>query len=53
MGEGKTPISARVDDKLLVWVDEQIEKKRFSNRTHALNYALYALKEAEKAKATS
>jgi Arc/MetJ-type ribon-helix-helix transcriptional regulator len=53
MGEGKTPISARVDDELLVWVDEQIEKKRFSNRTHALIYALYALKEAESAKATS
>jgi Arc/MetJ-type ribon-helix-helix transcriptional regulator len=54
MGEGKTRISARVDDDLLDWVDKEVEKKRFSNRSHALNYALYALKQqAESEKATS
>jgi Arc/MetJ-type ribon-helix-helix transcriptional regulator len=53
MGDGKTPISARVDDDLLVWIDEQIQVKRFNNRTHALNYALYALKHAENAGKTS
>jgi len=53
MGEGTTPISARVDDELLVWIDEQIEMKRFSTRTHALNYALYVLKHAENAGKTS
>jgi len=50
MGEGKTAISTRVDDNLLVWIDEQIEKKRFGNRTHAINLALYLLKEAEDTK---
>jgi len=47
-GRGKTPISTRVDDDLLDWIDKQIEKKRFSNRTHAVNYALYLLKQADK-----
>ena len=50
MGEGKTSICARVDDELVGWMDQQIEVKRFSNRTHALNYALYVLKQAETAK---
>ena len=53
MGEGKTPISARVDEDLIVWVDEQIEKKRFNNRTHAVNLALYLLKKAESPKLAS
>lgn len=53
MGEGKTPISARVDEDLIVWVDEQIEKKRFNNRTHAVNLALYLLKQAESPKLAS
>lgn len=53
MGEGKTPISARVDDELLVWIDEQIEIKRFSTRTHAVNLALYLLKQAESSKSAS
>ena len=50
MGEGKTSVCARMDDELVDWIDQQIEVKRFSTRTHALNYAMYALKEAETAK---
>ena len=53
MGDGKTRISARVDDELIGWVDQQVEKKRFGNRSHALNYALYVLKQAESAVVTS
>lgn len=53
MGEGTTPISARVDDDLLVWIDEQIKKKRFSTRTHAINLALYLLKQAESTQSVS
>lgn len=53
MGEGKTRISLRVDDELIDWVDQQVETKRFSNRSHALNYALYVLKQAESTGATS
>jgi Arc/MetJ-type ribon-helix-helix transcriptional regulator len=53
MGEGKTRITARVDDKLLDWVDQQVEAKRFGNRSHALNYALLLLKREESTGATS
>ncbi len=53
MGEGKTPVSTRVDDDLLVWIDEQIRKKRFNNRAHAVNLALYLLKQAESTKFAS
>jgi Arc/MetJ-type ribon-helix-helix transcriptional regulator len=50
MGEGKTPISARIDNDLLNWMDEQVEKKRFSSRSHALQYAVYLLRQTENAK---
>jgi Arc/MetJ-type ribon-helix-helix transcriptional regulator len=53
MGEGKTPISARMDDDLVNWIDEQVGKKRFSSRSHALQYAVYLLKQAENTKFTS
>ncbi len=49
MGEGKTRISVRVDDDLLSWIDKEVANKRFSNRTHALNYVLYVVKQAESA----
>jgi Arc/MetJ-type ribon-helix-helix transcriptional regulator len=53
MGEGKTPISARIDDDLVSWMDEQVEKKRFSSRSHALQYAVYLLKQTENTKLAS
>ncbi len=53
MGEGKTRISAWVDDELVEWIDEEVENKTFGNRTHALNYALLKLKESKSAKRTS
>ena len=53
MGEGKTSVCARMDDELVDWMDQQIEVKRFSTRTHALNYALYVLKQTESAMVTS
>jgi Arc/MetJ-type ribon-helix-helix transcriptional regulator len=37
-----------LDPDLLVWIDEMIKKKRFANRTHAMEYALQRLKEQEK-----
>ena len=51
MGEGKTRISLRVDDELIGWVDQQVEKKSFSNRSHVQLRAICA--EAEGAGATS
>ena len=33
-----------IDEKLLAWVDEEIEKKRFASLSHAIEQALYQLK---------
>jgi Arc/MetJ-type ribon-helix-helix transcriptional regulator len=35
-------------EDLLKWVDPQIAKKRFTHRTHAVEYALQKLKEESK-----
>jgi Arc/MetJ-type ribon-helix-helix transcriptional regulator len=32
---------------ILAWVDEQVNKARFRNRSHAIEYALIKLKEAD------
>jgi Arc/MetJ-type ribon-helix-helix transcriptional regulator len=40
--------SMDVDPNLLAWIDQMIAKKRFANRTHAVQYALQRLKEREK-----
>ena len=37
-------INVTVDPKLLEWIDEQIEKKVFANRSHAVDAGWYALK---------
>jgi Arc/MetJ-type ribon-helix-helix transcriptional regulator len=41
----KINTSMNLDEDLLKWVDTQIAKKRFAHRTHAVEYALYKLKE--------
>lgn len=33
---------------LIEWVDEMVDKKRFSNRSHAIRYALHKIKEDDK-----
>ena len=43
----KVKTSIALDDDLLKWVDSQIEKKRFANRTHAIEYSLQQLKDRE------
>ncbi|MBU4373324.1 MAG: ribbon-helix-helix domain-containing protein [Euryarchaeota archaeon] len=43
----KIKTSVALDENLLKWVDLQIEKKRFANRTHAIEYALQQLVENE------
>lgn len=47
-GMTKVKTSVALDEDLLRWVDSQIEKKRFANRTHAIEYALKQLMESEK-----
>lgn len=44
--DGKVKTSVALDADLLKWVDQQVEAKRFANRTHAIEYALQKLKEA-------
>lgn len=44
----KIKTSIALDEDLLNWVDTQIEKRRFANRTHAIEFALQQLIEDEK-----
>jgi len=44
----KIKTSIALDEDLLKWVDIQIEKRRFANRTHAVEYALQQLIDGEK-----
>jgi len=43
----KIKTSIGLDEDLLAWVDEMIEKKRFASRTHAIEYALQRLREQQ------
>jgi Arc/MetJ-type ribon-helix-helix transcriptional regulator len=47
MSGGKVSVSARIDPELINWIDMQVDKRRFRTRSHALEYALYVLKESE------
>jgi len=46
----KQKVTVTVERRLLEWVDVEVEKFRFRNRSHALEYALAKLIEAEKRK---
>jgi Arc/MetJ-type ribon-helix-helix transcriptional regulator len=43
----KIKTSIALDEELLSWVEEMVRKKRFANRTHAIEYALQRIKEQE------
>jgi len=43
----KVKTSIALDEDLVTWIDKMISKKRFANRTHAIEYALETLKERE------
>ena len=43
----KVKTSIALDEKLLAWVDEMIDRKRFASRTHAVEYALQRLREQQ------
>lgn len=36
----RVKVSATIDRELVRWLDEQIETKRFRNRSHAIEWAL-------------
>ena len=44
----KIKTSASIDEDLLKWLDDEIEKMRFASRSHGINYALQKLKESER-----
>jgi Arc/MetJ-type ribon-helix-helix transcriptional regulator len=43
----KIKTSIALDNDLVAWIDEMVKRKRFANRTHAIEYALQRLKEQE------
>ena len=47
IGGMKVRKQVTLDDDLLKWVQEQIDKKRFASVSHAIEYALTKLKESE------
>ena len=44
----KVKTSVALDEELLTWIEEMVKKKRFANRTHAIEYALQRLREQER-----
>ncbi|MGI0068971.1 MAG: ribbon-helix-helix domain-containing protein [Nitrosopumilaceae archaeon] len=41
----KTKISITIDEELIKWLDSQIKKKKFANRSHGFEYAVSELKD--------
>jgi Arc/MetJ-type ribon-helix-helix transcriptional regulator len=41
----KQRLQVTVRDDLVKWMDQEIEKSRFANRSHAIEYALVQLRE--------
>ena len=39
-------ITTTVDRELVEWLDGEVEKRRFRNRSHAVEYAIAKLKES-------
>ena len=43
-------IFATIDSDLVKWIDNEVENKRFRNRSHAVEFAIAKLKEANSKK---
>jgi len=41
-------VFATIREDVLKWVDQQVDRTRFRNRSHAIEYALIKLMESEK-----
>ncbi|MGQ0606318.1 MAG: ribbon-helix-helix domain-containing protein [Candidatus Nitrosotenuis sp.] len=41
----KEKFSVSIDENLLKWLDSQIKKRRFANRSHAFEYAVQLMME--------
>jgi Arc/MetJ-type ribon-helix-helix transcriptional regulator len=53
MGVAKVKVTASIKEDLVNWIDKEIDKSRFASRTHALEYAVTKLKEAESSAGTN
>ncbi|MDE1876734.1 MAG: hypothetical protein KGH86_07920 [Thaumarchaeota archaeon] len=42
----KVKLSITVDEELIKWLDSQIKKKKFANRSHGFEYGLSKVKES-------
>jgi len=40
----KKKVSVSLDEDVLKWTDEEVEKKRFASLSHAVNFALNELR---------
>jgi len=38
-------VTATIDKELVEWLDGEVEKRRFRNRSHAIEFAIAKLKE--------
>jgi Arc/MetJ-type ribon-helix-helix transcriptional regulator len=45
--KNKIHTSITLDRELLEWIDEEVKRKRFATRTHAIEYGIQKLKEEE------
>ena len=41
----KVKTSIALDEELIIWIDEMIKKKRFANRSHAIEYSIVTMRE--------
>jgi Arc/MetJ-type ribon-helix-helix transcriptional regulator len=44
----RAKMSVTIDVELIKWVEQQIKKQKFRNKSHAVEYALIKLKETER-----
>ncbi len=44
----KKKVSATIDDNLIKWIDSQVKKKKFANRSHGLEFCLQQVKNRTK-----
>ena len=44
----KEKVSITIDDRLLDWIDNQVQTKKFANRSHGLEFAIQQLKNRTK-----
>lgn len=53
MGVAKVKVTASMKEDLVNWIDKEVDKCRFASRTHALEFAITKLKEADSSATTA